>query len=374
MKLIFWLLLAPLTVLAQSPTPTPTIITADKIGINTTPTNALLHMKTTYPAGVTAGTEMISFETPTGANLFSMNISSTLQGDNPTDDVFTWGFNVGDVKPNEPSLHFAMESAFGFGDTSNYEVHLEIHPLDGGVLRPWTWALNRKTGRASVVTKAETSFAFGSSVFQVLADEVISNAPQTRIRGNAIFETEDNGGNGDKQIQIRPHPTDSSRSWLLMGGISNGASLFGDSSGVNVRRNGASLNNGDVRAGRFFSYAAGSGTTAKVAIDDNVWIANGGALLFSASENAQDFSQDVAFIRDSASTVRVMNPQNGGIGTVKGSFDVNTSSGGAYKTNGVKVVGAQCGAISDSDGTAADNARAINSLLGCLRSHGLVAP
>ena len=53
------------------------------------------------------------------------------------------------------------------------------------------------------------------------------------------------------------------------------------------------------------------------------------------------------------------------------SGEVNTSS---VKVGGVKVVGAQCPAISNSNGTTADNRRTINSVLACLRTHGVVAP
>jgi len=51
--------------------------------------------------------------------------------------------------------------------------------------------------------------------------------------------------------------------------------------------------------------------------------------------------------------------------------EINTTS---VKVGGVKVVGAQCLAISNSNGSLADNRRAINSLLTCLRTHGVVAP
>ncbi|HKB65426.1 MAG TPA: hypothetical protein VKC61_06180 [Pyrinomonadaceae bacterium] len=51
--------------------------------------------------------------------------------------------------------------------------------------------------------------------------------------------------------------------------------------------------------------------------------------------------------------------------------EINTSS---VKVGGVKVVGAQCPAIPSSNGSTADNRRTINSLLACLRTHGVVAP
>jgi len=50
--------------------------------------------------------------------------------------------------------------------------------------------------------------------------------------------------------------------------------------------------------------------------------------------------------------------------------EINTSS---VKVGGAKVVGAQCPAITNSNGSTADNRRAINNILACLRTHGLVA-
>jgi len=51
--------------------------------------------------------------------------------------------------------------------------------------------------------------------------------------------------------------------------------------------------------------------------------------------------------------------------------EVNTNS---VKVGGVKVIGAQCQAIPNSTGSLADNRRATNSMLACLRTHGIVAP
>jgi hypothetical protein len=53
------------------------------------------------------------------------------------------------------------------------------------------------------------------------------------------------------------------------------------------------------------------------------------------------------------------------------SGEINISS---VKVGGVKVIGAQCPAIPNSNGSLADNRRAINNLLTCLRTHGAVAP
>lgn len=48
---------------------------------------------------------------------------------------------------------------------------------------------------------------------------------------------------------------------------------------------------------------------------------------------------------------------------------------GEYKVDGQKVVGNRCAPIPDSNGSNADNKRAINALLNCLRTnHGSVAP
>ena len=52
------------------------------------------------------------------------------------------------------------------------------------------------------------------------------------------------------------------------------------------------------------------------------------------------------------------------------SGEVNTTG---VKVGGVKVVGAQCPAIPNSNGSLADNRRTLNSLLACLRTHGVVA-
>jgi hypothetical protein len=53
------------------------------------------------------------------------------------------------------------------------------------------------------------------------------------------------------------------------------------------------------------------------------------------------------------------------------SGEVNANS---FNVGGVKVVGAQCPAIPNSNGSTADNRRTINGLLACLRTHGVVAP
>jgi hypothetical protein len=50
-----------------------------------------------------------------------------------------------------------------------------------------------------------------------------------------------------------------------------------------------------------------------------------------------------------------------------------TVSAGPYKVNGTQVLGSQCARILDSNGSLKDNRRAINEVLGCMRSHGLVA-
>jgi hypothetical protein len=47
---------------------------------------------------------------------------------------------------------------------------------------------------------------------------------------------------------------------------------------------------------------------------------------------------------------------------------------GSVRVNNVKVLGGRCAAIPNSAGTTADNTRAINAMLSCMRAHGLVNP
>ncbi len=47
---------------------------------------------------------------------------------------------------------------------------------------------------------------------------------------------------------------------------------------------------------------------------------------------------------------------------------------GHVKVNNVKVVGSRCASIPNSTGTVADNQRAMNAILACMRTHGLVNP
>lgn len=51
----------------------------------------------------------------------------------------------------------------------------------------------------------------------------------------------------------------------------------------------------------------------------------------------------------------------------------DVDAGGSYKVAGKKVVGSQCAPIPNSNGTHADDTRAINAILACMRAHGLVA-
>lgn len=53
------------------------------------------------------------------------------------------------------------------------------------------------------------------------------------------------------------------------------------------------------------------------------------------------------------------------------SAEINVSR---VEVGGVKVLGARCGAIANSDGTEEDNTRAVNAMLACLRTHGMIAP
>jgi hypothetical protein len=60
-------------------------------------------------------------------------------------------------------------------------------------------------------------------------------------------------------------------------------------------------------------------------------------------------------------------PRNVYVGT-------DVDAGGSYKVAGTKVVGNRCAAIPNSNGTQADDTRAINAILSCMRAHGLVSP
>lgn len=280
MKLLLsLLLLAPLTVLAQTVTQT------NKVEI--TPT---------YSNGVTQGENVITMTNPNG-QAFGFNLSQTLQGNDPNDDVVMWGWNVDANTPNEPTFRFAMERQFGTV-TPNFELHLEtITPL-GGYQRPWTWTVNRSTGEAVIVASGASHFYGGGWLVQggpeihVGTAEVLSQGPSLRYRSNNIsFETLTNGGANAKQIRVLPHLSDPDLSRLT----------FGDSGGVGLANVGNELQ-------------------------------------------------------------------------VQRNGNPSTITAGAYKAFGVKVIGAQCGAVLDSNGTLTDTVRAVNATLACLRSHGLVAP
>jgi len=57
----------------------------------------------------------------------------------------------------------------------------------------------------------------------------------------------------------------------------------------------------------------------------------------------------------------------------KGNHGIELSNDGVLRINGNQVVGAQQPAIANSDGSQADNARAINEILETLRNHGSIA-
>lgn len=200
---------------AQSPAPTPVVLLADQIGINNPVPSASLHIKPKYPNGVGAQENVIKFENPNGST-FGFLLSQTLEGNDPNDDVMWWGWNADDSIGGEPSLHFAMERAFGTGDSAAYEVHLEVHPTSAVLQRPWTWTINRKTGLATVVTAADASFYSGGNTFQVLSNEILAQG-LSRYVGSVTFQTANNGGTPDKQISVTPYPADNLRSWIQFG-------------------------------------------------------------------------------------------------------------------------------------------------------------
>lgn len=53
---------------------------------------------------------------------------------------------------------------------------------------------------------------------------------------------------------------------------------------------------------------------------------------------------------------------------------LNLSYNDKVKRGSVQILGSQCAAILNSNGSQADDTRAINAVLSCLRSHGVVAP
>lgn len=352
------LLLFPLIVFAQTPTPTPLLV--DRIGVNTPGPLVPLHFTVKYPADTTSSEELIRFTTPTGTDVngivhhpFQFYQRTTMFGNDRTDSV-GWGFTPADQPQAAPSLAFLMEDAFaGGGPNQQFELHLQLQTPEGGGDRPWTWTFDRVNGDTAVYTSAKV-IGFGTGKLTQASNGLLltNTAFQANLlngpfqfRGNAFtFETLDNNGASHKQVSIRPYPTDSQKSWLLFGVPSGGnGGIVGVTDGVAIKGN--SLTNGHVHSGRLNAYGLNSSTTPKVVIDENVWLAAGQTFYFSPSGNAQDSASDLAINRSGESTLLVRNPLTGARATVDAVFNINTYGGGAYKVNGVSgvtVSGSEC--------------------------------
>jgi len=135
----------------------------------------------------------------------------------------------------------------------------------------------------------------------------------------------------------------SGTTWKLFGGGITGEtlSIFGNSS---------------TGGGKPLTISVGSnGAGFRIGGNGNRWQATGNYSGYSDIQTAFDVS-----------TTNIANKivKRG----ASGEIDI-----GSVKVNGAKVVGTQCPAIPNSTGRA-DNTRAINALLACLRQHGLIAP
>lgn len=342
-----------------------TIYILKKLGVNNSSPSSLIHVKPTYLDGVTAAENVLEFTNPNG-NSFAFNLSQTLQGNNPNNDVMFWGWNVDANTPNEPTLRFSMERQIGL-NPSNFEVHLESLTPQGGGQRPWTWTIDRNTGTAVVVTSGTSHFYGAGWLQQGGAELHVFPASLAAVGtfahvGDVHFETPANGGAPAKQIRMVPLPTDAARTAISFGGS---AYLANSGATVNVlNQYGAP---GKVGAGRV--------TVGNAGFDEflGIRVGSGQSIRFSTASDPFG-AADATIARNGANSLNFYNPNGNAATTLNGSFNAVAQNGGSYKVNGTKVVGAQCAAIPNSNGTQADSTRAINAILSCMRSHGLVAP
>jgi|GEM_PF-4846445 len=343
----------------------------NNLGINTPAPVVPLHITVTYPPATTASQEMLRFTPPNNHDPFQFYHRTTIFGNDITNSV-GWGFfPAGDVQ-GPPGLAFLMEDSFGTPPESQFELHLQVAPTEAPASRPWTWAIHRRTGAAEVVQTARSHFYSGANALHITNDELLGVGP-VRLQGNSfIFETLANGGAHDKQIRIVPHPTDAATSWLLFGDTSSGSSIGRGGQGFNFYRGGASLGAAELHSYRYFAHGPTFGGTPLTMIGDRIGLAAGRSVSFSSSTNPEG-GADVTLTRTGVGLLQVENPTTG-LGAEVRAKSYNTNGGGSYKVGGVKVVGAQCSAIPNSNGTMADNARAINALLACMRTHGMIAP
>lgn len=304
----------------------------NKLGVNNSAPSAMLHINPRYAAGVTAAENVIGF-TNTNGQSFAFNLSQTLQGTNPNDDVMMWGWNVDANTPNEPTLRFSMERQFGLSP-SNFELMIESVTPQGGQQRPWFWVVDRTTGAAGVTTRAASvGYYVGNNVFSITSSEFLLTGP-VRHQGLVTFETPLNLGAPAKQIKIIARPSDLAQSVISFGGtvmLTGGGQLVGvyGSDGTTL---------GDFTAGRIYSGGAGMG------VSYGLRVASGSALKFSATTNPFD-GADISVRRTGLNALQFYNP-DGNVPTVlNASYDITTNSGGRYKVNGtagVTVSGSSC--------------------------------
>jgi len=343
----------------------------NNLGINTPEPAVPLHITVSYPPATTASQDLIRFTPPNDHDPFHFYHRTTLFG-NDTMNSVGWGFGpAGDVQ-GAPSFAFLMEDSFGTPPNSQFELHLQVAPTEAPVYRPWTWAIHRQTGVAEFAQTARSHFYSGANQFHITNAELHGVGP-TRLQGDSfIFQTSNNAGANAKQIRIVPHPHDAATSWLVFGDTSSGVSLAKFNSGFAFYRGGSSLAAAELHGYRYFAYGPNFGITPSTMIGDRVGLAAGRTVSFSSSTNPEG-SADVTLVRTGVGLLQVENPLTG-LGAEVRAKSYNTNGGGSYKVGGVKVVGNQCGAIPNSNGTSADNARAINALLACMRTHGMIAP
>lgn len=203
----------------------------NKLGINQPIPISAIHIKPTYAIDVTSGEQLIRFSPPNAIADFTFRCESTVVAQTNTDDVVMWGWNI-DQTGGEPRIHFAMEREY-LGD---WEIHIEGDPSSHAIIRYWTWNINRATGFASHIIRADTFHLIAATAGTVSL--TVENDPgatnEVLITGNArvqgdIFthETSTNAGATNKQISLRSHPSDAAQSWLVFGdpGSGGGASV-----------------------------------------------------------------------------------------------------------------------------------------------------
>ena len=343
----------------------------NRLGINTPEPSAPLHITVTYPPDTTNSQEIFRITPPNNHDPFQIYHRTTIFGNDTMNSVGLGFAPAGDVQ-GPGSFGFLMEDSFGTPPNAQFELHLQVAPYEALPSRPWTWTVHRRTGAAEVVQTARSHFYSGGNQFHVTNDELLGVGP-TRLVGNSfVFQTTANGGAAAKQIRIIPHPTDAAMSWLIFGDNSGGVSLGKFGQGFAFNRNGTSMTAAELHSYRYYAYGPTFGGTPLTMIGDRIGLAAGRSVSFSATSNPEG-AADVTLARTGVGLLQVENPNTGLGGEIRAK-SYNTNNGGSYRVNNTKVVGAQCAPIPNSNGTQADNARAINALLACMRSHGMVAP